>query len=299
MTAVHSSPAAARAADVICEGLVHIYPGEDRPIVALRNVELEVPAGEMVGLLGPSGSGKSTLLSVLSGLLRPTAGKVWVAGHDMTRLDERGLGRLRATELALLLQDPLQNLIPYATVAENIAFAQRGARRRRWPGRWSARELVDMFDLAAAADRPVYQLSGGELQKAAMASAVATSPRVLVADEPTTNLDPAGREAVIEGLRHAHRVSGATVIAATHDVVTAGAFPRTLTISHGLIGSEGRGGRRFAVVGRDGAVQLPPDVAAQYPAGSLFRVVVTDTAVELRPQTSSEDEDGEDPPPDR
>jgi ABC-type lipoprotein export system ATPase subunit len=295
MTASASSPAAARA-DVICEGVVHIYPGEERPIVALRNVELEVPAGELVGLLGPSGSGKSTLLGVLSGLLRPTAGKVWVAGHDMTRLDERGLGRLRSTELALLLQDPLQNLIPYATVAENIAFAQRGARRRRWQIRWSPDELVDIFDVETAAQRPVYQLSSGEQQKAAMASAVATSPRVLVADEPTTNLDAAGREAVIEGLRRAHRLSGATIIVATHDAITARAFARTLTISHGLIGAEGRGGRRFAVVGRDGAVQLPAEVAARYPAGSLFRVIVTDTAVELRPEAPAGEESGEGPP---
>jgi ABC-type lipoprotein export system ATPase subunit len=281
---------------VICQGVVHIYPGEERPIVALRDVELEVPTGELVGLLGPSGSGKSTLLSVLSGLLRPTAGRVLVAGHDMTRLDEQGLSRLRSTELALLLQDPLQNLIPYATVAENVAFAQRGARRRRWPVRWSPNELVDLFGLEAAGQRPVYQLSSGEQQKAAMASAVATSPRVLVADEPTTNLDTAGREAVIEGLRRAHELSGATIIVATHDAITAGAFSRTLTISHGVIGAEGRGGRRFAVVGSGGAVQLPPDVAARYPAGSLFRVVVTDTAVELRPETLAEDQSGEEPP---
>jgi putative ABC transport system ATP-binding protein len=298
MTASASSPAPA-SADVICEGVVHIYPGEERPIVALRNVELEVAAGELVGLLGPSGSGKSTLLGVLSGLLRPTAGKVWVAGHDMTRLDERGLSRLRSTELALLLQDPLQNLIPYATVAENIAFAQRGARRRRWPIRWSPDELVDIFDLGAVAQRPVHQLSSGEQQKAAMASAVATSPRVLVADEPTTNLDAAGREAVIEGLRRAHRLSGATIIVATHDAITAGAFARTLTISHGLIGAEGRGGRRFAVVGSDGAVQLPAEVAARYPAGSLFRVIVTDTAVELRPESPPGAESGEEPPGER
>lgn len=295
MTAWASSGPAARA-EVICEGVVHIYPAEEQPIVALRDVELEVSTGELVGLLGPSGSGKSTLLGVLSGLLRPTAGKVWVAGHDMTRLDERGLSRLRSTELALLLQDPLQNLIPYATVCENIAFAQRGAKRRHWPIRWSPNELVDIFALRAAAERPVYQLSSGEQQKAAMASAVATSPRVLVADEPTTNLDPAGRKAVIEGLRRAHGLSGVTIIVATHDAMTAGAFPRTLTISHGLIGAEGRGGRRFAVVGRDGAVQLPPDVAARYPAGSLFRVVLTDATVELRPEMRAGEESGEEPP---
>lgn len=284
MTALASSPALTPGSDVICAGVVHVYPGEEAPIVALRNVELEVGAGEMIAFLGPSGSGKSTLLAVLSGLLRPTAGKVLVAGHDMTRLDERGLTRLRGTELALLLQDPLQNLIPYATVLQNVGFAQRGARRRRWPLRWSAGELVDTFGLGPVAERAVYGLSGGEQQKAAMASAMATSPRVLVADEPTTNLDPDSRNAVIDALRHAHELSGATIIVATHDAITASAFPRTVTMSHGVIGSEGRGGRQFAVVGRDGGIHLPPEIAARYPAGSLFQVVLTDSAVELRPE---------------
>lgn len=290
MTALAEAPSGAPGAGVVCAGVVHIYPGEDGPIVALRNLELQVRAGEMLALLGPSGSGKSTLLALLSGLLRPTAGKVLVAGHDMVRLDEGGLGRLRSTDLALLLQDPLQNLIPYATALENLAFAQRGARRRRWPLRWSPEELIDTFGLGSVAERPIYRLSGGEQQKVALASAVATSPRVLVADEPTTNLDAAARDAVIDALRRAHELSGATIIVATHDATTAAAFPRTVTISHGVVGSEGRGGQRFAVVGRDGALQLPPEVAARYPAGSLFQVVVTETGVELRPEPRSPDQ---------
>jgi putative ABC transport system ATP-binding protein len=293
MTALAESPVTG--ADVVCAGLLHIYPGEDGPIVALRNLDLEVQAGEMLALLGPSGSGKSTLLAVLSGLLRPTAGTVLVAGHDMARLDEGGISRLRATDLALLLQDPLENLIPYATALENLAFVQRGARRRHWPLRWTPQELVDTFGLGPIASRPVYQLSGGEQQKIAMASALATSPRVLVADEPTTGLDAVGRAAVLEGLQRAHELSGATIIVATHDAITAATFPRTLTISHGLVGSEGRGGRRFAVVGRDGAIQLPPEVAALYPAGSLFQVVVTDIGVELRPEAEAEPERGSEP----
>ncbi len=275
-------------AEVVCLGLVHIYPAEEEPIVALRNVDLHVGAGELVGLLGRSGSGKSTLLAVLSGLLRPTAGTVSVAGHDMTRLDDSGLSRLRSTELSLLLQEPLQNLIPYATAAENIAFAQRGAWRRRWPLRWTATELVDIFGLGPAGERAVYQLSAGEQQRAALAAAVAISPRVLVADEPTTSLDEAARDAVIDGLRRAHALSGATIIVATHDPLTAAAFPRTVTISHGVIGSEGRGGERFALLGRDGVVQLPSEVASRYPAGSLFRVLITESGVELRPEGAEE-----------
>jgi putative ABC transport system ATP-binding protein len=285
MTALAEPPPAAAGGEVICAGVVHVYPGEEGPIAALHNVDLEVRRGEMLAVLGPSGSGKTTLLSLLSGLMRPTAGKVLVAGHDMARLDEGELSRLRATELALLLQDPLQNLLPYATTLENLAFAQRGARRRRWSLRWTPETLVDTFGLGPVARRPVYQLSAGEQQRVAMASAVSTSPLVLLADEPTCQLDPAGRDSVIESLRQAHAVSGATVIVVTHDDALAEALPRTLTISHGVIGSEGRGGRRFAIVAGDGTVQLPPEVAARYPAGTLFRVAVADDdVVELRPQ---------------
>src|ERR1700722_1634965 len=133
---------AAETADVVCAGVVQLYPGEEGPIVALRNVELEVRAGEMLAIVGPSGSGKTTLLSLLSGMLRPTAGKVLVAGHDMARLGERGISRLRSTELGLLLQEPLHNLIPYATALDNLAFAQRGARRRGWAMRRGPAEVV-------------------------------------------------------------------------------------------------------------------------------------------------------------
>lgn len=290
MTPVAEAAAADTGGDVICAGVVHVYPGEDGPIVALRNVEFEARSGEMLAVLGPSGSGKTTLLSVLTGLLRPTAGKVLLAGHDMARIDDKELSRLRSTELALLLQDPLQNLLPYATTLENLAFVQRGSRRRGWPLRWSPDELAETFGLGRVARRPVHQLSGGEQQRVAMASAVATSPRVLLADEPTCQLDAAARDSVIDALRRAHDLSGATVIVVTHDAAVAAALPRTLTISHGVIGSEGRGGQRFSIVGRDGTVQLPAEVVARFPPGTLFRVTVEGTVIELRPEREADGE---------
>jgi putative ABC transport system ATP-binding protein len=278
-------------ADVVCAGVVQLYPGEEGPIVALRNVELKVKNGEMLAIVGPSGSGKTTLLSLLSGMLRPTAGKVIVAGHDMSRVGERGISKLRSTELGLLLQEPLHNLIPYATTLDNLAFSQRGARRRGWALRWDPDDLVETFGLQQVASRPVYQLSSGEQQKVAIASALAPSPRVLLADEPTCQLDARGRESVIESLRIAHELSGATIIVVTHDAAVAEALPRALSISHGVIASEGRGGRRFAVVNRDGTVQLPAEVAARFPAGTLFHVSVDDNIVQLRPEEHL-DQDG-------
>lgn len=282
------APGPAAGADVMCVGVVHLYPGDEHPVVALRNVDLDIRAGEMLAVLGPSGSGKSTLLSLLSGLLRPTAGKVIVAGHDVGRMDPAGISRLRATELSLLLQEPLHNVIPYATAMESIAFAQRGARRRRWPVRWDPDDVVEQFGLGPVAHRPVHQLSGGEQQRVALATAMATSPRLLLCDEPTCQLDSAGRYAVIDALRHAHELSGATVVVVTHDAAVAEALPRTLTISDGAIGAEGRGGRRFAVVGSDGAVHLPAEVVAMYPPGTLFRVAVRDRLVELLPRSEEE-----------
>jgi putative ABC transport system ATP-binding protein len=290
---------AAGGVEVVCAGVVQIYRTEDAPIVALRNVELHVRAGEMLAVIGPSGSGKSTLLALLGGLLTPTAGRILIGDHDLARMDGSGMNRLRATELALLLQDPMQNLIPYATTLENLKFAQRGARRRGWPLRWSPDELIDAFGLQEIARRPVYRCSGGEQQRAALASAMATSPRVLLADEPTARLDPAGRDAVIDNLRRAHELSGATVIIVTHDTTLAEALPRTLGISHGVVGTERRAGRRYAVAGRDGSVQLPPEIAAGFPAGTVFAVTVQDGIVSLTPGTAfdeGEDAGPEDPP---
>lgn len=272
-----------RGAAVICAGVMHVYSGEEGAIAALRNVELTVSAGEMLAIVGPSGSGKTTLMSLLGGLMQPTAGTVRIGAHDLGRLDARALARLRATELALLLQDPLQNLLPYATVLENVTFAARGARRRGWPIRLQPHELVQRLGLDAVADQPVHRLSAGQQNRAAIASALATSPRVLLADEPTGHLDPVGRDAVIASLCEARELTGATVIVVTHDLGVADSLPRSITISGGVIGAEGRGDRRFAVVGSDGSLQLPPDVLRQFPAGTLFEVAIDSGRVELEP----------------
>ena len=275
-------------ASIVCAGVVHLYQGEDPPVVALRNVDLYVASGEMVGIVGPSGSGKSTLLSLLAGLFRPTAGTVVVAGNDMGRLDNRSLDRLRATELSILLQEPLRNLLPYGTGAENIAFAQRGARRRRGTLPWSIADVIEIFGLGPAADTPVYELSAGEQQRVAMASAMATSPSVLLADEPTNQLDRSARDRVLETLHRVHRSSGTTILVVTHDITVAEALPRSLTISEGSISSEGRGARSFSVMGHDGSVHLPSEVTAIYPAGTLFEVSLHPSTVELHPQGEDE-----------
>src|SRR5581483_10852550 len=132
-----------------------------------------------------------------------TAGSVLIDGQDITQLDAASLSAMRATQLSLLLQDPLRNLLPYATISQTISLAARGARGRGWPLRWSTEELVERMGLAEFADRPVYRLSAGQQNQAAIASALATSPRVLLADEPTGQLDSHGRDMVIAALHEA------------------------------------------------------------------------------------------------
>jgi putative ABC transport system ATP-binding protein len=268
---------------VECEGLLVLFAVEGgQPVVALRNVYLDVAAGEMLALLGPSGSGKSTLLAVLAGLLRPTAGRILVAGYDLAGIDQQEATRLRATELSLVLQDATRNLLPYGTAAQNVVFAQRGARRRGWPLAWQPDELLESLGLGPLADEPTHRLSTGEQQRVALATAVSTSPRILLIDEPTSNLDPQARQATTDLLWRINDLTGVTVVVVTHDASTASALPRTVTIRSGQVGTEGRRGQQFVVVNGDGTVALPPEVLAEHPPGSLFSVRRRADGVELR-----------------
>ena len=164
-------------------GLVHIYHAEDHDVAALSGVDLDVAAGEMVGLLGPSGSGKSTLMSLLAGVLRPSAGKVFVGDTEVSAAPPRDLDRLRATEIGLMLQGAGRNLLPNTTPDDNVRFAQHPARRAGRPLA-DPREVLDEVGLADHADRPLSELTPGGLQLAAVAVAISTRPGLLLCDEP-------------------------------------------------------------------------------------------------------------------
>jgi ABC-type lipoprotein export system ATPase subunit len=278
------TPAAAQTGVAVhCEAVVHLYPSPGGDVVALRGVDLDVDASGAIALLGPSGSGKSTLLALLAGLLRPSSGHVWVGAHDLGRASDRQLLELRATDVSLMLQDPMRNLLAFGTAEQNISFAQRGARRRRRdPLPWGPVELLGLLGLESVARRTVAGLSGGEQQQVAIAAAAATAPTLLLVDEPTSQLDSASRDLVVELLLKVQRELGTTLVAVTHDPAVAAAMPRTVTIRDGRIGAEGRRGEEYAVVGRDGSVQLPPDVLEWIPAGTLLRVRRHSVGVDLR-----------------
>jgi ABC-type lipoprotein export system ATPase subunit len=201
-------------------GVTHRYDGT--AVNTLTNVDLDVAPGSFVALMGPSGCGKSTLLSLLAGLLRPSAGEIWIGDEPVHRLTERRLLRLRATTVAVVLQSSGQTLLPYASVRQNLGWVRRSA---RWPGSPGGRdidELLDRLYLTALADRQVAGLSGGEQQRVALAASLVHVPSVLLVDEPTSQLDATTREAALELLDDIRRESAATMLLATHDPAVAG-----------------------------------------------------------------------------
>ena len=253
------------------ERLVHIYHTEGHDVAALSGVDLEVRGGELVGLLGPSGAGKSTLLSLLGGMFRPSAGKIFLGDTELSGLSERDLDDLRATRVSMMLQGAARNLVPYRDPEQNVAFAQRWTRRRRGdlPG---PREILAAVGLADQAHLPLAALPAGQLQLAAVAVALAPGPGLLLADEPTSLLDHAARDTVLQAIARANRELGTTVLLVTHDPAVAQRLPRTVTIRDGKIGGEGRLGEEYAVVTADGFLPLPAHALPSLPPGTLVRV---------------------------
>jgi putative ABC transport system ATP-binding protein len=171
------------------ERLVHIYHTDGHDVAALSGVDLEVRGGELVGLLGPSGAGKSTLLSVLGGMFGPSAGKVFLGDDELSGLSEGDLDDLRATRVSIMLQGASRNLLPYRNPEQNVAFAQRWARRRRaeLP---PPRDVLAAVGMADQAHIPLAELAAGQLQLVAVAVALAPGPGLLLADEPTQPARP-------------------------------------------------------------------------------------------------------------
>jgi putative ABC transport system ATP-binding protein len=268
---------------VSAHGLVHIYRLEGNDVVALSGVDLDVAAGEVVGLLGPSGSGKSTLLNLFAGLLRPSAGRLMVGSHEIARMDERGLARMRAGDVGVVLQGAMRNLLPYASPIDNVRFAQRGARKMAGGDDDEMRglllepgEVLDLVGLGGHAHTALTALSPGQRQRLAVGVGLAARPGLLLLDEPTSQLDHEGRDEVLAAVTDVNRDLGTTVVAVTHDPDVADRLPRTVTIRDGRVGAEGRRGEDFAVVARDGSLTLPPDVLERVPPGSLLRVTIVD-----------------------
>lgn len=209
--------------------LYRFYHAGDDETLALRGVSLSVEEGEMLAITGPSGSGKSTLLACLAGLDEPDGGFVRVAGETMSRRPEAERAALRARHLGMLFQTG--NLIEHLTIAENVALAQRLARQ---PRKARVGELLDDLGLTGRSNARPSQLSGGESARAGLAVALANEPAVLLADEPTGELDQ-GTQFRVLGLLRQRAEHGTAVVVVTHNQTVAGAADREIRLSDGQV----------------------------------------------------------------
>lgn len=223
---------------ILCDNLVKIYKIQDLEVVALQGLDLMVDRGEFMAIIGPSGSGKSTLMNILGGLDRPSAGKVIVDGQDLLKLSNIGLTRYRREKVGFVWQQPARNLIPYLTVQENVELPMIIAgiptkERREW-----SRELLEAVGLWERRHHHMNQLSGGEQQRTAIAVGLANKPVLLLADEPTGEVDTATAQTIMNTLRYLNETYGITIVMVTHDVRASSQVDRVVTIRDGRTSSE-------------------------------------------------------------
>jgi putative ABC transport system ATP-binding protein len=247
----------------------------------LKDIDINIGAGEAVGLVGPSGSGKSTLLSLLAGLLRPSSGQIYLGADDITVMSETELLQLRGQRIGIVVQNPSRNLLPYGTAEQNISFAQRALRGYRRVDLQAPAELLAALGLSELSGQRVSRLSGGEQQRLSVAVAMAGSPGLLLADEPTSQLDTFNRDKVGELLGRITSTFGTTVVVVTHDPAVAATLGRSVTITEGRADDRDQHRQQFVRIDSGGAVQLPPDVLAALPPGSNLRVVRKPGGVEF------------------
>jgi putative ABC transport system ATP-binding protein len=212
-------------------GLRKIYRTGDVDVQALRGVDLDVARGEFLAIMGPSGSGKSTLFHILGGLAPPTEGHVLVDGLDLRALTESERTEMRQRKIGFVFQK--YNLLPTLTARDNIALAQALGKRTSWPEGFN--DVLEMLGIKQRLQHKPRALSGGEQQRVAIARALVNQPALLLADEPTGNLDTANSDLVLNLLRDLNRKTGQTILMITHNPEAAAFADRTVTMRDGRV----------------------------------------------------------------
>ena len=286
---------AAAPAYVAATDLFKIYKPADLEVVALRGVDLAVAPGELVGIVGASGSGKTTLLNILAGLERPSAGGIRVGARDLLDISDSELVEYRRREVGFVWQATGRNLVPYLNVRDNIELPQAIAGVGKRQRQERAAELLDALQMSDKARRYPAELSGGEQQRVAIAVALANRPPLLLADEPTGELDTNMAEDVLQMLRRINRRFGVTVIIVTHYAGIARWVDRVVRIRDGRIGSEsyltasyqGAAGQEqeYLVIDRAGRLQLPREYVEQVAMDGLASagIAADGNAITIRP----------------
>jgi lipoprotein-releasing system ATP-binding protein len=226
-----SDAASAIAPVLSLRGVKRSYPSGGRLLEVLKGADLDVRPGEMIGLIGPSGSGKSSLLHAAGLLEHPNEGQIIVEGRDCSVLNERARTKVRLGKIGFVYQ--FHHLLPEFTALDNVAMPQRIAGRSRSAARDRARQLLEQLGLGERLHHQPAQMSGGEQQRVAIARALANAPRVVLADEPTGNLDPVTSEAVFKSLFDLCRKEGVAAVVATHNMELARFMDRVFGLRDG------------------------------------------------------------------
>jgi ABC-type lipoprotein export system ATPase subunit len=274
VTESRNRPAYGHDALITCDRLVRIFSADGIEVQALQGLDLLVREGELMALVGASGSGKSTLMNILAGLDTPTAGAARVAGQDLLTMTARDRLAYRRDTVGFVWQQTSRNLLPYLTAAQNVALPLQlaGTRGRRARGA-RALELLELLQVADCRDHRPHEMSGGQQQRVAIAVALAGAPAVLLADEPTGELDSHTAAQIFEAFRTANESLGTTIVIVTHDQAVAGEVRRTVAIRDGrtstevlrrsqvdaTTGHETVVAREYAMLDRAGRLQLPAE----------------------------------------
>ena len=235
-----------------------VYRVGDMGVVALAGVDLDVMPGEFLAVVGPSGAGKSTILNLVGGLDRASAGIVEVEGRDLGLLEDQELTEYRAERIGFVWQGTARNLVPYLSVRENIRLAAT-VRRTQIAGKHDVDGLLDLVGLHDRAKHTPGMLSGGEQQRVAIAAALSNTPSILLADEPTAELDSESAARVLDAFRAVNQEFHVTIIMVTHDLVAARRADRRIRVRDGRVLHEGV---PVDPVSEDGRVRLPDEAIA-------------------------------------
>lgn len=223
---------------IVCDNLVKVYKIENLEVVALLGLDLVVGPGEMVGVIGVSGSGKSTLMNILGGLDRPTAGRVWVDGQDLLKLSNRGLDHYRRQKVGFVWQQTSRNLLPYLSALGNVQLPMDLSGQLDSEARAYCRFLLETVGLGERMGHKLGELSGGQQQRVAIAVAIANRPKLLLADEPTGEVDSQTALDIYNTLRKLNRELGLTTLIVSHDRTIARHVDRVVAIRDGRLATE-------------------------------------------------------------
>ena len=280
---------------IVCNGLFKIYKIADLEVVALRGLELSVQAGEIIAVVGASGSGKSTLLNILAGYDTPSAGTVTVGAYDLLQMTAKEVVEYRRNEVGFVWQETSRNLFPYLSAIENVELPMLLTGTPAALRRTRSNELLDLVGLADRSKHKPVQLSGGEQQRVAIATALANRPPLVLADEPTGELDDETGAEVLGLLNDVNRELGTTIVIVTHDPAISSSVGRALAIKDGKtstettravsferrIGGDAGETEEFLLVDSSGSVQIPRKMLDELSIGRRVRVAVRDGRVTL------------------